>query len=106
VKRARTSQAAAGQVRRAARLYRDFSGHDAELVDRVPAPKVPKAALVVGSCDGVLYTTKREGKVQRFIHRFTGTARPLLLVTPDGRQLLLYGGRYRFTDRGIVDRKR
>jgi hypothetical protein len=93
-------------VRQAARLYEAFSGHDARTVDRVPAPPVPKVALVVGSCDGVLYTTKRGGKVQRFIHRFRGQARPLLLVTPDGRRLLLYGGRYRFTDRGIVDKER
>jgi len=31
-------------------------------------------------------------------------SRPLLVASPDGKCLMLLGGRFKFTDRGIVDR--
>ena len=60
--------------------------------------------LVVGTCDGVLYTTVRDGRKEKYIHKFKADDAPLLVVSPDGRQLMLIGGRFRFTERGIVDR--
>lgn len=89
---------------RAAKLYADFTGHDAEPFAEVPVPGMPRVAAVIGFCDGVLYTTVRDGKQERYIHEFAKRDRPLLLVSPDGRQLILYGGEYCFTERGIVDR--
>lgn len=90
-------------LKRAARLYEDFTGHEAEIVAKVKKPVYPDAVLVVGDCDGILYTTVRDGKVERYIHEFRQKSRPLFCVSPDGKTLLLLGGAFQFTDRGIVD---
>ena len=37
-------------------------------------------------------------------HEFAPGSRPLLAVSANGKQLLLLGGRYKFDERGIVDR--
>lgn len=89
----------------AARRYERFTGHDAEVFGSIEFPNLDGVAVaMIGECDGVLYTTVRDGKTERYIHEFEEADKPLLCVTPDGRQLLLIGGRYRFTERGIVDR--
>jgi hypothetical protein len=90
-------------VSRAARLYEQFTGHAGEIVARITKPRYPDAVTVIGECDGVLYTTVRDGKTESYIHRFKRKARPLLCVDQDGQTLYLLGGAYRFTDRGIVD---
>ena len=99
----RRNPAPGGDVARAADLYERFTGHDPEELGTVKVPPLPKVAAVVGECDGVLYTTVRDGKAERYIHEFAKKDRPLLCVSPDGRQILLVGGRYRFTEAGIVD---
>lgn len=101
--RGRRANPPAGDVARAADLYERFSGHDPEELGRVKVPPLPKVAAVIGTCDGVLYTTVRDGVEERYIHEFAARDKPLLCVAPDGRQILLVGGRYRFTEAGIVD---
>lgn len=66
--------------------------------------KTPRAALEVGSLDGVLYTTVRDGKVESYIHKFRKKSRPILAAGSDGRSLHVVGDKFEFTDRGIVDR--
>lgn len=90
-------------VRHTARLIEQFKGTDAEIVDTVDMPPLPKVAGRIGTVDFIGYTTEREGRVEKYIHRFRASDRPELLTTPDGRQLLLFGGRFVFTARGIVD---
>ena len=90
-------------LERAADLFERFTGHDAQNETRVTVPPLPKVAAVIGECDGVLYTTVRDGQTERYIHKFRKADKPLLCVAPDGRQILLVGGRYRFTEAGIVD---
>ena len=92
------------QLRRAAALYEDFTGHAAEVVARIRKPVYPDAVLVIGDCDGILYTTVRDGKTERYIHEFKATSRPLFCVSPDGKTLYLLGGAFSFTERGIVDK--
>ena len=101
--RGRRANPPADEVQRAADLYERFSGHDPEELGRVKVQPLPKVAAVIGHCDGVLYTTVRDGVKERYIHEFAKKDRPLLCVSPDGRQILLIGGRYRFTEAGIVD---
>jgi hypothetical protein len=101
--RGRRSNPPAGDVERAADLYERFSGHDPEELGTVRVPALPRVAAVIGECDGVLYTTVRDGKTEKYIHEFRKADKPLLCVSPDGRQILLVGGRYRFTEAGIVD---
>jgi hypothetical protein len=93
------------QVLAAARLREDFTGHTPRMKDivKMPKPRYPDAAMVVGELDGLLYTTVRDGKVESYIHRFRQRSRPLLCVSPDGKTLFMLGGAYSFTERGIVD---
>lgn len=97
------SSKAKDHVRKAANLYEDFTGHDAENADWIEVPD-HKAYLKAGIIDAVLYTTIRDGKEEYYIHEFKGSARPDFLVAPDGREIRLLGnGKFQFTDRGIVD---
>ena len=61
--------------------------------------------MLVGELDAVLYTTRRDGRLERYIHEFAKKSRPLLAASHDGKQLVLLGGAYDFTEAGIVDRK-
>lgn len=89
---------------KAARLYERFTGHEAEKIGRVKVKALPKVGAVIGEVDGILYTTVRDGVEEKYIHKFMSKDKPLFVVSPDGKQLLLIGGAYDFTERGIVDR--
>ncbi len=90
------------QVKQAEGLFADFTGHDGNLVS-VQKPTIPNVMLVVGQCDGIMYTTIRDGKTEKYLHQFKKSSRPLLCSSSDGKSLYLLGGAYDFTDRGIVD---
>lgn len=70
---------------------------------KVTEPDV-KTGLVIGKLDGVLYTARRDGKDEKYIHRFKRKARPLLAASHDGQSLRILGGEFDFTEAGIVDR--
>lgn len=96
-------RASRGAISRAADLYSRFSGHNSESLGRVNVPDLPKVAAVVGECDAINYTCVRDGVEERYTHRFRKSDKPLLCVDPTGKQLLLIGGDYVFTELGIVD---
>lgn len=83
-------------------LYRDFSGHEPDIIESIEIDW-PKTGLTVGECDGVLYSTVRDGVREKYVHQFKKSARPLLVASHDGEKLALIGGNFNFTDRGIVD---
>lgn len=87
----------------ASRLLKDFSGHEPAEILRVDERPMRKG-LVIGELDGVLYTTVRDGKTERYIHKFRKSSRPLLTARADGKQLGIVGGRFRMTEAGIVDK--
>jgi len=89
---------------KAARLYENFTGDAGAVIARVPPIKIPRAVAVVGECDGIMYTTVRDGQHEKYIHKFSKKARPLFCISPDGSQIFLIGGEYRFTERGIIDK--
>lgn len=91
------------QVEQGARLYKRFTGHEVEFAEYIDQPEQPNALVVIGEIDFVGYTTIRDGVVEKYIHRFKAKARPLFTVTPDGSSIVLLGGAYDFTERGIVD---
>lgn len=91
------------EVQEAVQRYEDFSGHRAKHGEKVNL-KVPRAGLVVGDLDGVLYTTVRDGETEKYVHKFRRKSRPVLVAGSDGRTLHVLGGDYEFTERGIVDR--
>jgi hypothetical protein len=90
------------KVNDAIKLYESFTGHDAGFVDEVEI-QWPNVAAVVGLCDGILYETVRDGEVEHYIHKFKKNARPKLIAGHDGKALGLVGGKFTFTERGIVD---
>jgi hypothetical protein len=93
------------RIHRAAQLYEDFTGEPARHVRQVRT-RDHDTVLAVGPAEAVAYNAVRDGKRASFIHEFRKGSRPLLAVSHDGSQLYLLGGAYRFTDRGIEDRKR
>lgn len=93
----------ASDVDRAIDLVERFKGHDAEELGVFHVPEIPSTVAVIGECDGLLYTTVRDGVTEKYIHKFRAKDKPLLCVSPDGKQMLFVGGRYVFTERGIVD---
>lgn len=99
--RAKLSQRA--DVKKAASLYERFSGHEAEVVGTVKIPNLPKVGVAIGKIAGIMYDTVRDGNAEKYIHKFKKKDAPTLVVSPDGKQLLLVGGHYDFTERGIVD---
>jgi len=64
---------------------------------------MPDVVYRMGICDGILYTTVRDGKTEHYIHKFKRSAKPELCVAHDGSSLHLVGGDYTVTERGIVD---
>jgi hypothetical protein len=90
------------KVKRAQELFRDFTGHEPGYIDTYSI-EPNDVAFKIGNVDGVMYTTVRDGKTEKYIHRFKAKSRPLLASSFDGSQLYILGGGYQFTDRGIVD---
>lgn len=91
------------ELRQAAELLEEFSGHKPTEVLRVHRRPFRKG-LVIGEMDGVLYSTVRDGVAERYIHRFRKSSRPLLAASSDGTQLEIVGGRFQMTEAGIEDR--
>ena len=87
---------------KAKKLYREFTGMEPDSIEEVTVPDV-SAAVCVGTMDGILYTTERDGEVESYIHEFDEHARPLLCVTHDGQAMVILGGGFQFTEAGFVD---
>lgn len=98
-----SSKSLTAQIVRAKNLYKRFSGHDATKGKRIRIPELPDAVVCVGSVAGIMYDTVRDGRKEKYLHRFHASSRPLFCVAPDGSSLYLIGGSYSFTERGIVD---
>lgn len=92
------------EVRKAANLYERFSGHEAEEAGRIKVEPMPKVGVAIGTIDGIMYTTVRDGVTEKYIHKFRAKDKPLFVVSPDGKRLFMVGGNYDFTERGIVDK--
>lgn len=90
-------------LRAAIKLYTDFREKEPRKIRTVDFD-IPAAVMVIGYVDEVWYTTTHGKKVVSYRHPFQDGSRPLLCASSDGRQLMLFGGRYKFTDRGIVDK--
>lgn len=90
-------------IAQAVRLYESFRERKPRRIADVKL-KVPKAVACIGYVEGIDYRTTHGKKVTLYHHDFAPGSRPLLAVSGDGKQLLLLGGRYEFTERGIVDK--
>lgn len=91
------------KINEAEKRFEEFTGHKIEYIDKVKIES-SDVGFKVGVCDGILYTTIRDGKVEHYIHKFRNKSKPLLASNYDGSQLFLLQGKYKFTERGIVDK--
>lgn len=100
------------KVKQGAQLFEDFTGHTPRVRRRIDAGralglpikagrKIPLVAF--GELTEVRYRTIRDGKEEFYRHPFRASSRPLLAARHDGKRIYIVGGRYTFTDRGIVD---
>jgi len=99
-----TTRSREARIAEAGKLFEQFTGHDASEVIEIDMPAVHDVMLNIGEIDGILYTTVRDGVVEKYIHKFRKNCRPLFAVSHDGKQLYMLGGSYDFTERGIVDK--
>ena len=90
------------QVDRAGRAYSEFTGHPVKGARRVNVKNF-RVGWPLGKLDGVMYSTVRDGKAEKYIHRFRSRSRPLLAVSSDGTQLGIVGGQFQVTEAGIED---
>ncbi len=83
-------------------LFRDFRERDPKKLD-VFDVEWPHAVAVLGNCEMIGYRTSHNRKTVLYTHDFEPGSQPLLCAGTGDNQLYLFGGRYRVTDRGIVD---
>lgn len=90
---------------KAERRFKAFHGRAAKEgeIARVKMT-APADVFLVGDLVGVIYKTASDDTP--YIHRFKKSARPVLYVSSDGKQLYALAGAYRFTDRGFEDQSR
>lgn len=91
------------QIKKSAAMYENFHGQAVDAIHKVEIPDWPTVVGEIGYLDEVTYTTWRDGKKERYRHTFKAVDRPMLCADPTGRTLVLIGGNYKFTARGIVD---
>lgn len=90
---------------RAVQLYRDFRGVEPDKVifEQLPAHV---DAMHMGTVAGIAYDTERDGRPEKYYHAFKPWAGPSLNASADGKTLILTGGKFEVTERGIVDMPR
>jgi len=81
------------QLQNAVKLFENFTGHEGKQVGVIDKPDVPGVMLVVGEMDGVLYSTVRDGKLERYIHEFAKDCRPLFCVSMTASLCICSAGR-------------
>lgn len=87
-------------------LYERFHGEQPRRITRMRIRSLGTVAVEIGQVTMIGYETIRDGQVRLYRHDFARHARPLLAASHDGRTVMLLGGAFTFTDRGIVDAKR
>lgn len=97
------TRAPARELAQAARRFKAFTGREPDRVEKIPIEPMPRAGLAFGELLEIGYLSYRDGLPYR--HSFRPLrSRPLVVSTPDGKRLLLIGGSYSFTERGIVNK--
>jgi hypothetical protein len=89
-------------VRKTKELSRKFREAEPQRARKVMV-KRPKSVMVMGYCEAILYSTTHAGRAAQYKHTFAKGSRPLLCSGPGRNELVLVGGRYHVTERGIVD---
>jgi len=91
------------EVAQAARALENFTGDPAEYLEAYELPNAA-AGWELGPVAELSYIGVRDGEQYEFVHRFKQKSRPLLIASADGTELIILGGGYSVTERGIEDR--
>jgi hypothetical protein len=89
-------------IKKAAKLYEKFREEPAKHGREVEF-EIPKSVMIIGFLTGIEYTTTRRGKTELYRHEFSAGSRPFLCADGGNGQLFIVEGRYKVTERGIVD---
>jgi hypothetical protein len=90
-------------VQKAAKLYEEFREQKPRRGRRIEF-ELPKSVMIMGTIRSISYDTTRRGKTELYTHDFADGSRPLLCANGGkNNQLFIIEGRYRVTERGIVD---
>lgn len=92
----------AREVRRTAKLFRGFRLRGPRSVEGVQFD-LPTAVITMGDVRGIAYEMPRGGRHVLYWHEFAKGSEPTITAGPDRCGLVLIGGNYRVTERGIVD---
>ena len=91
------------RIKAAKQAFEEFTGHEADIVDTVDL-KEYDTAFVLGELTGLMYECIRDNNREHYLHEFKKSARPLLCVSHDGKQLIIAGGNYFVNEAGINDK--
>ena len=102
------SRARAGYLKeldRAADTYESFTGRAATHQTKHSVPSA-KVGFALGPLVGVIYRASRadDGGTHEYLHRFRKSSQPLLIASDDGKSLVISGGKFQVTERGIEDK--
>jgi len=92
---------AARDLAQARALFRGFTGEEPQGVTRLKI-KPFSTGLAIGKILAIIYEVSATG--EKLKHSFKDSARPHLIVSSDGHQVLICGGKFTFTSRGFVDK--
>lgn len=89
-------------VDKAFKAFSAFNGKAPTRTAIVKAPKLSGSLWSLGHVTFIGYEAKHRGKRISLVHHFNPNARPHLASSHDGRTLVILGGGFRVSDRGIV----
>jgi hypothetical protein len=79
--------------------FRDPNPNNLEIINIAGLAR-PTIGLAVGEFLAITYKSVGDGET--YTHDFKATNRPLVYTTPDGQQIYILKGGYRFTGRGFI----
>jgi hypothetical protein len=89
-------------VQSSADLFRGFREEEPRRA-RAMRFRTPRAVAVMGRVEFIGYMTTHGRKTYLYVHQFAVGSRPIFAAGAGRNQAFMLGGRYRVTDRGIVD---
>ena len=90
------------EQRDAINLYTDFREATPRRFVNVEVD-IPSALAIMGTLEFIGYRTTHGKRAVLYRHDFARGSRPHLCAGPHDNQLYIVGGRFRVTERGIVD---
>lgn len=84
-------------------MYEAFTGMVGDESMVIEVDELPHSATMIGRLHAVIYDTVRDGEEERYIHKFKNENAPILAIADSGDQILVIGGNYTFTEKGIED---